>query len=812
MPHHEGHASDALPRDAVRPGRFSALLLELAGDPGGQTGPAWGQRLKPGAVIGRFELIREVGRGGFGVVYEARDRELGRAVAFKAVRPGKALDVREDQLLREADAAARLSHPNIVTLFDVGRGEHGPYLVLEFLRGQTLAQRLDQGALPVLEAVRVAVEVAKGLAHAHGAGVVHRDLKPGNVFLCDDGQVKVLDLGMAHAFGRRRVDGGTPEYMAPEQQRGAPEDERTDVFALGVILYRMLAKEPPFPEKGGRLARPARALEVPGAPALGDLISRMLEQDPVKRPRNAGEVLAALKAFLQELERTPSAAMAVPVVKRRRPTSRVVALVAVGVLAGFAFAGWVAHRMGVELIPRVTLVRVAPSIAVLPFADLSPQRDQEYFSDGLAEEILNVLASVEGLRVPCRTSSFYFKGKNVRLADIGRELKVETVLEGSVRKAGNRVRVSAQIVNVNDGYRLWAQTYDRELTDILAIQEEVARAVAQALDVKLRGEGPPSIRGRATGNPEVYTQYLLGRQQYHRLTRDGFRLAVEAYQRALALDPGYAPAWAGLGMPLYYLADEAGTSSEVTAQRRRALAAAEKAVALSPELAEALSTRGTLRWVIDHDWAGARADLQRAIAANGNDADSRRRYGILLQEMGRLPDAIAEVRRAVDLDPFGQSWGTLGTLYQAAGDLAAAEVAFRRHLEVTPGSLPGLVSLGRNLVLQSKPEEALATFERCPVEEYKLWGKAVAEHALGRAAASRATLEALISKYAHTSALGIAEVYAWRGEKDRAFSWLERAVADSGGVAGLRTDPFLGNLRDDPRFKALLRKMKQPVD
>ncbi len=812
MPHDDGTGRDALPASGAGPGQLSALLRELAAVPRGQAGAAWGLRLRPGAIIGRFQLVQEIGRGGFGVVYEARDRKLGRTVAFKAVRPGDALDAREDQLLREADAAARLSHPNIVSLFDVGRSEHGPYLVLEFLRGQTLARRLDQGAMSVLESVRVAVEVAKGLAHAHQHGVVHRDLKPGNIFLCDDGQVKVLDLGLAHAFGRRRVDGGTPGYMAPEQQRGAPEDERTDVFALGVILYRMLAEAAPFPRERGRIARPARTLAVPGAPALGELISRMLEQDPVKRPRSAGEVLAALKAFLQELERTPSAATAVSVVKRRHPRVRVAALVAAGLLAGFTFAGWLVHRTG-RLIPRPPRVQVAPSIAVLPFADLSPQGGQEYFADGLADEILTVLASVEGVRVPSRTSSFFFKGKSVRLAEIGKELNVGTVLEGSVRKVGNRVRVSAQIVNVGDGYQLWAQTYDRDLTDIFAVQEEVARAVVQALDAKLLGQGAPSLKGRATGNPEAYRQYLLGRQQFHRLTPEGFKLAVDAYQRALALDPGYAPAWAGLAVPLYYLADEAESPAAVAAQGRRALAAAEKAVALSPDLAEALSTRGYLRSLIERDWAGARSDLQRAVALNGNDADSRRRYGILLQEVGQLPDAIAEVRKAVDLDPLGQSWGTLGTLQQAAGDLAAAEVAFRRHLEVTPGSLPGLVAVGRNQLLQARPAEALATFERCPAEDFRLWGRAVAEHGLAHPAASQAALEALTRKYAHTSAMAIAEVHAWRGEKDLAFSWLERAVADpGGGVMGLRTDPFLRSLRDDPRFKTLLRKMNLPVD
>ncbi len=297
-------------REGVRAGALSALIAELVRSPDGERGEGWRNALKPGAVIGRFELVREVGRGGFGVVYEARDRELGRLVAFKAIWTGESPEVREERLLREAEVAARLSHPNIVTLFDVGRSEHGPYLVMELLRGWTLAHRLSQGRLPLRETLRIALELAKGLAHAHGQGVIHRDLTPGNVFLCEDGQVKVLDLGLAHAFGRRKLDGGTPSYMAPEQRSGAPEDERTDVFAMGVMLFEMLAGERPFPEEGerpGRGARGAPELETPEEPALGQLIGRMLSRDPVKRPRDAGEVLATLALLSKELERTPPA-------------------------------------------------------------------------------------------------------------------------------------------------------------------------------------------------------------------------------------------------------------------------------------------------------------------------------------------------------------------------------------------------------------------------------------------------------------------------------------------------------------------------
>ena len=277
----------------VAPGTVSALLAEVARAPA-IAGAAWDVSLHPGTAIGRYELVREIGRGGFGVVWEARDVASGRPVAFKAVRAGRRAAPREARLLEEAEIAARLSHPNIVALLDAGRTEHGPYLVLELLRGRTLADRLGSGPLSAAEALEAGVQVARAVAHAHARGVVHRDLKPGNVFLCDGGGLKVLDFGLAHAFGSRKVDGGTPLYMAPEQRRGAPEDERTDVFALGVMLFRMLANELPFAE-GGEAGRAAPVLEVDGAPELGPLVGRMLEADPVSRPRDAAEVVETLE-------------------------------------------------------------------------------------------------------------------------------------------------------------------------------------------------------------------------------------------------------------------------------------------------------------------------------------------------------------------------------------------------------------------------------------------------------------------------------------------------------------------------------------
>ncbi len=894
----EGSASGSSP--GVKPGAVTALLKELAQTPGepGEALPA----VHPGQVVGRFELLREIGRGGFGQVYEARDRELGRNVAFKALRARSKLDLGEERLLREAEAAARLSHPNIVTLYDVGRCEQGPYLVLELLEGRTLAERRAQGTLSLREALRVAIEVAKGVAHAHAHGVVHRDLTPGNVFLCDDGQVKVLDFGMAHAFGQRKVDGGTRAYMAPEQARGAPEDERTDVFALGVILHEMLAGEFPYPDAEAlSSSSPASELEVPEAPALGELVGRMLEKDPVKRPRDVGEVLSALTAFQRELERLPSRGSAQ--VRTRRPSSgfrdlfaelerRRVMRVLLGyaivsfailqiaepvlhglhlpdstlsiivVLLGIGFPvavalGWVfdltaggvattPERKGTGLRdPRLVLLLVglgglagapglawyflrqrstppaggkadvvqaapgSPSVAVLPFADMSPQKDQEYFADGIAEEILNALTHVEGLQVAGRTSSFSFKGKADDLRAIAQRLTVGAVLEGSVRKAGNRIRVTAQLIDAANGYHLWSETYDRELSDIFAVQDEIAAAVVSALKVKLLPGRAPTTYRAAT--PDAYTHYLLGRQFYNRHTVDGFRRAREEFERALALDPEYAPAQAWLSMALRDQANHGASGAEESAEiRRRAGAAAEKAVRLAPQLADAYSARGLLRMAWARDWSGAQADLARAVTRNPRDSPSHRRLGLVMAAQGRLDEAIASLRKATEVEPLdATSWSWLGMLEAGADRLDLARAAVLRALEISPEGEELHSALSDIYVLEGKPAAALAE-SRLAREDDRLRITAMAEHDLGHATQSRQAVEDLATRYGHAQAESIAQVYAWRGDRARAFEWLERALGQE--IWGVKFDPFLRKLHGDPRWTNFLRKMNLPVD
>jgi len=539
---------------AIRPGQLSALLEELARAPEPPAEDGWGRALQPGATIGKFELVREIGAGGFGVVWEARDRELNRSVAFKAVRAGGKAGLREERLLREAEAAARLSHPNIVTLFDLGRAEAGPYLVLELLQGQTLEERLAEGELTVSEAVRIAAEVAKGVAHAHAQGVVHRDLKPANVFLCQDGQVKVLDFGLAHAFGRRRQDGGTPAYMAPEQWEGAPEDERTDVFALGVMLFRMLSGELPFahPEgKDHRSRQPAPALLIAEQPGLGALVGRMLAKRPVERPRDGGEVAGALTALLKKLERAPASGQ--PAVRtRRRPGLRLAGPLAVGIAAGALLAGGVAWWRTRGPPTPVAGVDGPIVVAVADIANETGEREMDALS-GL------LITSLE----QSRQLSVLPRG---RLFDLARQAghpdvaRIDEVMGREVgRKAGARALLLTSIHRLGKTYAVQLRALDpAKDQDLFSAKETVSSQeaifglldrLAERVRSELR-ESQAEVSASETKPVGGLTTSLEAYEHYFRAQELGDRgdlpAAAQEYRKALAVDPRFALAHYGL--------------------------------------------------------------------------------------------------------------------------------------------------------------------------------------------------------------------------------------------------------------------------
>ena len=451
------------------------------------------------------------------------------------------------------------------------------------------------------------------------------------------------------------------------------------------------------------------------------------------------------------------------------------------------------------------------SVAVLPFADLSPGKDQEYFADGVAEEVLNGLAQVEGLRVIGRTSSFSFKGSSKRVDQIGRELGVGTVLDGSVRRMDNRLRISAQLLRTSDGTTLWAQTFDRPFADVFAIQDEIARDVIIALRARLFTGRAPTATWLRTDDPEVYGQYLLGPEFFRRGTVDGWQRALATYQKILERAPNYAPAWAGIARVTGNL--ESWVSGEAPAESGE-LAAAERAIAIAPGCSEGYLARAVHRVDSAFDWSGAHEDYQRALALSPGDAQVIASHAYLLGALGRYPEAIVAARKATELDPVDPlAWAVLGSLYERTRDVAGARKALSRALEISPENEFALHSLASVLVEAGLPDDAIALVGRSRSVPAQLAITALARHDLGDSAGSQVALDALIAEFAESMAYQIAQVWARRGNPDAAFAWLDRALGQrDGALPRIKDDPLFRGLHSDPRWKAFLKKMNLPVD
>jgi len=446
------------------------------------------------------------------------------------------------------------------------------------------------------------------------------------------------------------------------------------------------------------------------------------------------------------------------------------------------------------------------SIAILPFVDMSERHDQEYFADGMSEELLDLVAQVPDLKVPARTSCFYFKNRQATVSEIAKALGVAHVLEGSVRKSGNTMRVTVQLIRADNGYHLWSHTYDRDLSDIFKVQDEIAAAVVEALKVKL---APAQlVSSHRTANTEAYLQFLLGRQFWNRGTLDGFRRSVEAYGKAVTLDPRYAAAYARLALSEAYLADDTGDAAGM----ERSKAAAEKAIALAPDEADGYAARADLRASFIWDWTGAQADLAKALAIDPSDSEVQHRYAFLLANLGRLPEAIAAQRKAIELDPLSShAWENLGRYQMFNKDFTGADEAMRHALEIQPDSPFGLHHLGALQLLEGNAAQALATFRKVDDEAFRLYGTSMAEYTLGHATESRQALDELTAKHEQEAAYQIAEAHAWRGEKDEAFEWLDRAYQQrDGGLSDIKVNLLIASLHGDPRFQALVQKMNLP--
>ncbi len=773
--------------------------------------------LTAGARLGAYEIVAPLGAGGMGEVFRARDSRLGREVAVK-VLPA-AVSSHPDRLARferEAKAVAALNHPNIVTLHSIEETDGIRFLTMELVEGQSLDRLIIPGGLPLSRVLDLAIPLADALVAAHEKGVVHRDLKPANVMVTREGRVKVLDFGLAKLSSVEAAPEaaqamtmqspistagqvvGTVPYMAPEQIRGEAVDARTDLFALGIIVYELVTGRRPF---GGATSAdvtsailrdppaPPRTYRGDLPPDLERIIGRCLEKDPERRVQTAKDVR-------NELE-----------------------LLCASIASGVSSASRASRSSASDPSIATAPAKEVPSIAVLPFVNRSRDEEDEYFSDGLADELLNVLAKIRGLRVAARSSAFTFKGKGATVAEVGRALNVATVLEGSVRKAGNRVRIAVQLVKVSDGYQLWSETYDRTLEDIFAVQDDIAQSVVKELRTTLLGEEADSnasgkvradvaaaARGRGESG-EAHGLFLQGRYLIDRLGHEDITKGIDYLRQAVEVDPGHALAWACLSRAYSH---EAGYGwTPVAEGYARAREAAMRALALEPDLVEGHLALGAIQILHDWDWKGADASHRRALELAPDRAEVLRAAGGLACDLGRLEEAIALGRRAIDKDPLSAGGHTsLGMSYRAAGFYSEAEKAYRRALEISPQRVATRMMLSLVLFAQGRSEEALTEAMNEPEEWARLATLAVLHHAVGRREESDRALQDLTEKYVADAALQIAAIHAARGEVDDAFAWLEKAYDQrDAGLAGIKREPVLASLHADPRWEAFLSKI-----
>ncbi len=740
------------------------------------------------AIADRYLIKEEIGRGGAATVYLAEDLKHARSVAIKVLRPGPS-GYEPQRFLREIRIAARLTHPQILPLHDSGECDGLLYFVMPYVGCESLRDRLTrEGPLPVDVALRITRAVAAALGYAHRLGVIHRDIKPENILL-HEGEPVIADFGVATALSAAGGDNvyvtdrglavGTPIYMSPEQasaERGL--DGRTDQYSLACVLYEMLAGEPPFAGTGMRATMARHAVETPVpvrtrrpsvSAAIDSAVSRALAKEPGQRFPGMAEFSTAL---------TDEAPEIVPAVSR-------------------------------------DALAASKAVAVLPFVNASADPENEYFSDGMTDELITALAKVEGLYVASRTSVYALKGVKEDVRTLGTRLNVSAVLEGSVRKAGNRLRIAVQLTNVADGRTLWSERYDRELEDVFAIQDEIARTIVGTLrSTLLRDIGDP-VSVKYTANIKAYNLYLKGRFWWNRRSEQpAIAEGIRFFEQAIAEDAGYALAYTGLADSYALQVDY--RDAPVREGMERAKAEARRALQLDETLAEAHTSLGWVTFIYDWDWVSARRELSRALELNPRYSVARQWYSWFLMAMGQREAALAEGRIAIELDPASVSIRrSMGWLQYYARQPEAALEHLRRALAMNPTSEENHRLLGLAYLQLGRYDDAAAALR----EAIAVSGSsALAVAGLGAVAAARGRVEearAMIEELAedatrrYVSPVAFAMVHAALGEGDAAFGWLDRAFEERRGwLCYLKVEPLLDGLRGDPRFPRLLERMR----
>jgi len=791
--------------------------------------------LPAGTRLGPYELLAPLGAGGMGEVYRARDTRLGREVAVKILPASFSAD--SDRLRRfeqEARAASALNHPNILTIHDVGSHAGSPFVVSELLEGETLRQVLAGGALSARKTVEYAVQIAQGLAAAHEKGIVHRDLKPENLFVTKDGRAKILDFGLAKLAAPRAEKGegteeptlplgsesgivfGTVGYMSPEQVRGQPADHRSDIFSFGAVLYEMLAGRRAFRRDSGVETMSAILKEEPPEvsgpgspipPGLERIVRRCLEKSAGERFQSARDIAFALEEALSVSAPFVTGAAGRPLLSRR--TRRAAWLVAGVLLLALGLVAVDAGGIRSRLFPVGGAARIQ-SIAVLPLENLSGSREQDFFTDGMTEALIADLARIRALRVISRTSVMRYKGARRSLPEIARELGVDAVVEGSVMRSGNRVRITAQLIHARSDRHLWAESYERELRDVLDLQSEVARAIAHEIEVQLTPAERADLAKPRRVDPEAYEAYLKGRYYWNKRSPEAIQAGIEHFERAIERDPAYAVAYAGLA-DSYSVLGSYGFSPPAEVMPK-AKAAAQKALELDANLTEA---RVSLAYVIhryDRDYLSAERGFRRAIELNPSYATTHHWYALLLAMLGRHAEAMAEIEKARALDPLSLIINTnVGWLSYYARAYGRAIEQYQKALEMDLRFGGAVWKLRQAYEVTQRYPEAFAELEKGT----ELWGAkelAAEFRRIYEKSGYPAVLRRWVETYEESAKTGyvnsydVARLYANVGEKDRAFVWLDRACEERSVEVGfVAVEPAFDSLRSDSRHARLLQ-------
>ena len=778
--------------------------------------------------LGHYRVVRKLAEGGMGEVFLAQDTRLNRSAAVKVISSDVAHDpVRKRRFLREAHAASKLNHPHIAVIYDIGETEEGvSFIGMEYVDGRTLADVLRDG-LSFDRLIKYAIHIVDAVAEAHRHGIIHRDLKPLNVMITSRDTAKVLDFGLAKltndtltpddrtasALTGSGVVMGTLAYMSPEQARGQELDHRSDIFSIGVILYQMATRQLPFSgqsafetlEKIVRVDPPPISKSNPEIPAaVVRIVAKCLEKDRDRRYSSADELLDELR----NVQPASGAGAASP---RRRLLP--VALAVMLAVLGFSLLALLRTRSAPPPAPLPAATQQparsdrANAVAVLPFKSLSPDPETESFGDGMTEELINALANVEGLRVASRSSSFAFKGADVDVREVAERLRVGSIVEGSIRKAGRQIRVTVQLVDPADGYQRWSQTFDRQLSDVFAIQDEIARAVAG----RIRGGSSGDVMPPPTTNLEAYRAFVMGRHLVGKNSIENLERAVESLDDALRLDPGLALAHVELARAYLLLVQRTGMSPAEGFPK--ATAAAERALQIDPRLDAAHAVLSEI-YLSQLRWGKAEEHIRQAIALQPDSPDAHRSHSRLLLHLGRFDEAINAARKAYELDAANA--GSVGRALYSARRFSEALPWFQKALEQTPESAVVQFYIGMTLAqLKRFPEAIDAMNKAVELAGDQRWRTHLAHvYAL---AGDRAEAERLLTDVmAKTPEENyprpdFASVYAVLGEKESALTWLESAYETRpSDLTEMKAEPDFVTLRSEPRFQKLAERLGLP--